>query len=81
MTVLFSGTSRDMDLMVLLCYLAFLAVHHSFFLTASLVLGKANPVADVLSRFQFQRFRQLAPQAVADPTPISPALLIELQVT
>lgn len=51
--VLSSGTSRDMDLMVLLCYLALLAVCHSFSFTATSVWGTANPVADALSRFQF----------------------------
>ena len=52
--VLSSGTSRDMNLMVLLRYLALLAVRHSFSFTASSVRGKANPVADALSHFQFQ---------------------------
>ena len=52
--VLSSGTSRDLNLMVLLRYLALLAVRHSFSFTASPFRGKANPVADALSRFQFQ---------------------------
>ena len=73
--VLSSGTSRDADLMALL------AVHHSFSFTASSVCGKANLVADSLSRFQLQRFRPLAPQATETPTPIPPALLTALQVT
>lgn len=79
--VLSSSTSRDADLMVLLRYLALLAVRHSFSFTASSVWGKANPVADSLSRFQFQHFRHLAPQAAEAPTPIPPALLTALQVT
>ena len=79
--VLSSGTSRDADLMVLLRYLALLAVRHSFSFTASSVRGKANPVADSLSRFQLQRFRHLAPQAAEAPTQIPPALLTALQVT
>ena len=61
--VLSSGTSRDPDLMVLLHYLALLAVRHSFSFSATSVQGKANPVADALSHFQFQRFRHLAPHA------------------
>lgn len=36
-TVLSSGTSRDLNLMVLLHYLALLAVYHSFSLTATSV--------------------------------------------
>ena len=68
----------DTGLMVLLRYLALLAVPHSFSLAALSVPGEANPVADALSRFQFQRFRHLAPQAVPDRTPIPPALVMEL---
>ena len=52
--VLSVGTSRDPKLMVLLRFLALLAVRHSFSFKASSVPGKANPVADALSRFQFQ---------------------------
>ena len=78
--VLSSGTSRDMNLMVLLRYLALLAVCHSFSFTASWVRGKANPVANALSRFQFQRFRHLAPLAEQAPRPIPPALLTALQI-
>ena len=52
--VLSSGTSREGHLMILLLYLALSAVCHSFSFTASSVRGKANPVADALSRFQFQ---------------------------
>jgi len=79
--VLSSGTSRDADLMVLLRYLALLAVRHSFSFKASSVRGKANLVADSLSRFQLLRFRHLAPHAAETPTPIPPALLAALQVT
>ena len=78
--VLSSGTSRDLNLMVLLRYLALLEVRHSFSFTASSVRGKANPVADALSRFQFQRFRHLAPLAEQAPRPIPPALLTALQI-
>ena len=59
--VLSSGTSRDADLMGFLCYLALLAVRHSFSFKASSVRGKANLVADSLFRFQLQRFWHLAP--------------------
>ena len=67
--------------MVLLRYLALLVVRHSFSFTATSVRGKANPVADALSRFQFQRFRHQAPQAEQAPMVTPPALLMALQVT
>ena len=78
--VLKSGTSKDRNLMVLLRYLTRLAVHHSFSFTASSVRGKDNPVADAISCFQFQRFRQLAPLADVEPTAVPPTLLAALPV-
>ena len=56
MAVLSSGTSRDSKLMVLMHFLALLAVRHSYSFKASSVHSRANPVADALSCFQFQRF-------------------------
>ena len=67
--------------MVLLRYLALLVVRHSFSFTATSVCGKANPVADALSRFQFQRFRHQAPPSEQAPMVVPPALLMALQVT
>ena len=62
-----------LTLMVPMHFLALLAVCHSFPFKASSVHAKANPVADTLSRFQFQRFRHLALQAEnADPSPPPP---------
>ena len=60
---------------------AILAVHHSFSFKASSVRGRANPVADALSRFQFQRFQHLAPQADLAATPVPQDLLEALLVT
>ena len=80
MSVLKSGTSRDPHLMALLRYLSLLAVHHSFSFTSSSVQGRNNSIADSLSRFQFQRFRHLAPQADREATPTPPSLLADLQV-
>ena len=69
--------------MVPMHFLALLAVCHSFPFKASSVHAKANPVADTVSRFQFQRFRDLTLQAEnADPSPPppSPDLLTVLPV-
>ena len=79
-SVLKSGTSRDPHLMALLRYLSLLAVRHSFSFTSSSVQGRNNSIADSLSRFQFQRFRHLAPRADQEATPIPPSLLADLQV-
>ena len=79
--VLSSGTSREGDLNILLHYLAFLAVRHSFSFTVPSFCGKANPVADALSCFQFQRFMLQAPLVEQYLTPIPPGLLTVSQVT
>ena len=68
--ILRSGTSRAPTIMSLVRYLSLLAARHSFSFTASPVRGKSNPIADSLSRFQFQRFRRLAPHADSIPTQI-----------
>ena len=73
-----TGTSRDQDLMVLLWYLLLMAARHSFTFTASHVPSKLNPISDSLSRFQFQRFRQLAPQADPVATAFRQSLLNDL---
>ena len=78
--ILRSGTSRAPDIMVLVRYLCLLAAHHSFSFTASSVRGKCNPIADALSRFQFQRFRQLAPHAALHQTQIPRQLLLDLDL-
>jgi len=78
--VLKSGTSQDKSLMVLLHYLTVLAIRYSFSFKASSVQGKANPIADALSRFQFQRFRCLDPHVDPTPSQIPASLLAALQM-
>ena len=78
--ILKSGTSKDPNIMVLLRYLSLLAVRYSFSYTSSPVQGKANPIADALSCFNFQRFRQLAPYADPVATLVPSTLLADLQV-
>ena len=78
--VLQSGTSQDPNLMALLRRLSLLAAQHCFSFTAIHIVGKLNPVADALSRFNFQEFHRLAPHAALAATPIPVDLLEELQV-
>ena len=79
--VLRSGTSRDSNLMVLLHrHLSLLAARHSFVFTARHVPGKSNAIADAISRFEFQRFHQLAPYASPTTSPITPLVLAQLPV-
>ena len=78
--ILRSGTSRAPTIMSLFRYLSLLAAHHSFKFTASPVRGKSNPIADSLSRFQFQRFRCLAPHADSIPTQVPQQLLSDLEL-
>ena len=67
-------------IMSLVRFLSLLAARHSFSFTASPVRGKSNPIADSLSRFQFQRFRRLAPLADSIPTQIPQQLLSDLDL-
>lgn len=76
--ILQSGTSKDPNLMILLRYLLLMAARHSFTFTATHVQGKSNHVADALSRFQFQRFRQLAPHADQVATTVPQSVVKEL---
>ena len=78
--ILRSGASRAPTIMSLVRYLSLLAARHSFSFTASPVRGKSNPIADALSRFQFQRFRRLAPHADSLPTQIPQQLLLDLDL-
>ena len=73
-----SGISKDPNLMFLLCYLSLLAVHHSFSFTP--IRGKAKPVDDTLSCFQFQHFMQLDPHADQEATIVPKYLLASLPV-
>ena len=78
--VLQSGTSRNSNLMVLLRHLSLLAARHSLAFTARHVPGKSNATADAISRFEFQRFCQLAPYASPTATLVPPWVLDQLPV-
>ena len=78
--VLRPGTSRDSNLMVLLRHLSLFTARHSFVFTARHVPGKSNVIADAISRFEFQRFHQLAPYASPTATSVPPWVLDQLPV-
>ena len=61
--------------MQLLRTLLLSAAHHGFSFSARHVPGVNNQIADALSRFHWQDFRQLVPDAQPYPTWIPPELL------
>lgn len=77
-SVISSGTSRDPAVMHLLRSLLLAAATFNFTVTATHLPGKLNRVADALSRFQFQVFRQLCPEASPSPCPVHPELVSSL---
>lgn len=72
-SILQSGTSRSPEIMSLVRCLHLCAAKHNFSHTAKHVPGVSNSIADALSRFNMQVFRQLAPEA--DLLPTTPACL------
>ncbi len=76
--ILNSRTSRENHIMALLRSLLGVAARCIFTFEARHIPGVANPIADALSRFNWQVFRQLAPECSPVPTPIPHALLHEL---
>ena len=60
--------------MHLLRSLLLAAARHSFSFSAQHIPGVTNSIADALSRFHWQDFRRLAPDAHLHPTPIPPQL-------
>ena len=76
--VLQKKSSKDSHLLKLLRNLTFFAVKFNFDYSAVHVEGKENPAADNLSRFQFQVFRELCPEAYEEPTDIDRNLFKDL---
>ena len=72
-----SKRSRIPRAMDLLRHLTLLTLKYNIYIRAKHIPGKYNEIADSLSRFQFQRFRLLAPQADAIPQKI-PVLLLKI---
>ena len=76
--ILNSRTSKILCLMQLLRHLLFSTARHSFSFSAQHVPGINNQLADALSRFHWQDFHLLAPEAQPLSTPIPPQLLVDL---
>lgn len=67
-----SPIPRVMDLMR---HLTLLTLKHNMYIRAVHIAGKHNDTADAISRFQFQRFRHLAPTADTNPYQIPEKLM------
>jgi len=52
--------------------LIWISACHQFIIKAEHIPGHKNEIADALSRFLFQKFRTLAPEADSNPTPVPP---------
>ena len=74
--ILTTRTSKVPALMHLLRDLLLSAARWGFTFTAAHVPGVENKIADAISRFHWQEFRQLAPEAHSSPCPI-PQLLLD----
>ena len=70
-----SGTSKDSHIMKLVRELFLCAARMNFTIIAKHVPGKDNNIADSMSRFNMQVFRQLAPHAHLTPIMVPPAVL------
>ena len=66
------GRSSSLPIMSLLRRLTWITVTNNFILRAAHIPGHLNLIADALSRFLFQKFRQLAPDSDPSPTPVPP---------
>ncbi|XP_050973413.1 uncharacterized protein LOC127169819 [Labeo rohita] len=66
------GRSHSPALMPLLRRLIWISACDQFIITAKHIPGSKNQIADSLSRFAFQKFRSLGPEADPLPTPVPP---------
>ena len=64
------GSSRSPRIMALVRHIFFVAAQGNFHVMLTHIQGVKNCIADALSRSQVRRFRQLAPQADNEPTPL-----------
>ena len=70
-----SGYSKAPRVMDLVRFLALISMTHNFLVRARHVPGVNNEIADALSRFQVQQFRELAPGADQTPCTIPPSFM------
>ena len=76
--VLQKKSSKDPHLLKILRNLTFFDVKFNLDYTAVHVEGKENPAADSLSRFQFQIFKELYPEANEEPSEVERKLFRDL---
>jgi hypothetical protein len=75
--VIKSQSSSDQGLMALVRTLFLLSARSRFALRVVHIAGTDNTLADLLSRDQISRFRELCPAADPSPTPHSPVLPLD----
>ena len=73
--ILHTKSNKVTKIMDLVRNITLQTLTYNFTLNAQHVPGLDNSVSDALSRFQMQRFRQLAPQATEQPTAIPESLI------
>ena len=73
--IVYTKRSRIPRVMDLVRHLTLLTLRFNFCTRAEHIEGKRNDIADSLSRFQMDRFRELAPHANRDPCLVPPELL------
>ena len=72
--ILNSMTSKSGNVMTLVRRITLLCLEYNMVIKANHIQGVKNNLCDALSRFQFQRFRQLAPEADPEPQPMPSCL-------
>lgn len=72
------GRSSSKDIMPFMRSITWSSISHNFIITAHHVPGHLNTSADSLSRFKFQTFRSICPEASSVPVQIPPLKVIAL---
>lgn len=70
--IISKGRSKEPTIMKFMRRLTMCAAHNNFAVYSTYIPGVQNEIADSLSRFQMDRFRQLAPDADNLSTPCPP---------
>ena len=70
--ILRKGRSKCSSIMLLMRRLTWCAATNNFSFYSEFIPGIKNSISDAISRFQEERFRQLAPDAEKDPVPCIP---------